>query len=250
MLVPNSCKELAIEATNRAINFALAERQRKLAALDNLEQFDKTQLIEVLTGKGPAYYRSQIYNEVYFHFLAAEVFADREMVGSIRESLINAAKTLVNKQFSYVESLQIFKESLESSGDEVERSGRLLFQVIVSNSGHDDGLVYPSAKLRVGNTVINLTQTTITSLNNSNPNLGDRYGLAPKGSVAILYFLASPAHNNAEANRLAGSIARADSPISFELSIETDVGEVSTSSVLNVETISFEIEFPTLRPTD
>ena len=242
-LVPNSCRKLAIATADKIIDAAKSERLRKLNAIDNIETYNREELLKALESDNPYYYRSALYTEIFFNFLAVDTFASPEISNQIKESLLVAASGLVNKEYSYVETFELFKAQLEIGNGELVRSGNMAFRVIISNAGYADDVIYPEAKLEIGGEIVNLIQVSATTINEPTLNSGNAFSVVEDGKIVVLYFVVEPALNTEKANKLVGDIARQGTPIQFRLLLKTNSGEVSTESLLSVDSISFELEF-------
>lgn len=242
-IIPSSCVDVVVEAIDILTSFAEKERDRKLIALGAIDTYSKEELVEALTSSSFISYRSFLYNEIFFNFLAVDEIAKDEIAPSIKNALLSAAVGLVKREFGYVVHLETLKALILRETKSDDRSGEVAFRIIALNSGYKGGVIFPSAQLTIAGENIFLVQDTLELLADPNQNSDSKHELLEAGEVVSLYFVVDQKKNTANGNVLLEKIVKQGTPLPFNLEIDTTNGPVSSSGSLSVETISFELTF-------
>lgn len=242
-IIPSSCNDKIVKAIDAVIAFATKERESKLSALSAISTYSKEQLVSILSFSGVISYRSAVYNDIFFNFLAVDEFAKDELAPSIKNALLSAAKGLVKREFEFLDSLKKLRKNITEETNTAGRSGVIAFRVIALNSGYKGGVIFPNASLRVAGKNITLIQDSPELLADPIQNSDAKHELLEAGKVVSLYYVVDYEKNTSDALELIETIVKQASPLPFDLTISTSNGDVSTSGNLSIDTISFELTF-------
>lgn len=221
----------------------MAQKSAKIDALQNIDDYDERELVGVLESSRPLGYISTFYNDVFFNLLAAENIAKEEIAGPMRKSLVDAAIGLVEREFTYIHSLQNALKILDESKEIRRAPPRVVLRVVLLNSGHSPDLIAPSATLEVGSRMLKLSLISDEQLRDSSKAQGSEHTAIPAGSAETLFFEIDRKLNTVSANEFVDEVFANSSAVDYEVSLQGSLDLLRKTGTFEPEEVSFEMRF-------
>lgn len=224
--VSASCVRPLMEALSGIVDWSKNVRQEMLDALSDIESYNREQIADVFLNSGHIFFEREG-QQVFFNLLATDTLLNPELAEGIKTAFRESAFGIVYANFSYIADFERLISSLKSFDEEASSTGLVVLRVAVQNSGYGDGIVYPTALLKIAGAEVRLIQVAAQDITRGDANSRTLHKIIPSRQIVESLFIVDRLMTNSQSNQILDELISRRNPTQYTLELIGSSGNFS-----------------------
>lgn len=241
-LIPESCAPIINETLQEIVKSSTLLRDKILHALNNIDQYDRGEIAEVLLSTDHIYLEREALN-VFFNLLATDTILKDDIADPIKRSFVESAKGMVSSAFAYIERLESLNQRVKDFPGNSEPTTRFAIKVNVENGGYADGIVFSQAIMSVVGVEIPMIALPQKRVIHQSSVAYAADEVISARQVKTIFLVPDRIRSSAQAIGIIDRFLIERSPMDFEISLVTTNNRPKTSGTWTTERVSFDSIF-------